>query len=242
MQASRLIPATSPAILLAGATILSVVTACLHSLLASLAALFCSLLLLALAKPAKILQPLLTVNLFILFMWLVVPWTTPGEILWQWRWLRITYEGVLLCSLLTLKANAILFVFLALVAPMPLPQLSAGLARLHMPKKLVLLLMLMERNIYLLKRQWQVLTEAASLAAFVPATNLRSYSALGAMLAMLFVSASDRGKKLHEAMLLAGFTGELPFRETGPLLTAKACLFLLPVVLACGLLVCLDYV
>lgn len=152
----------------------------------------------------------MAVNAFVLFIWLIVPFTTSGRPLLEWGLLAPTAAGVSLCILVTLKANAILFVFMALIAPMPLSTFARSLAFLRCPERLVWLLLLMERNVHLLKREWRIIGDAAKLRAFAPRFNRRTYMTFGAMLAQLLLRAFDRGQRLREALLLAGFTGRLP--------------------------------
>lgn len=174
-------------------------------------------------------------------MWLAVPWTAPGPAIWRWGWLGLSKEGIDLCVLITLKANAILAVFIALVATMPLSSFAQGLAGLHCPAKLVWMLLLMERNVHLLKREWRQLVGAARLRCFVPRATLASYKTMAAMLALLLVRADARGRKLREAMLLAGFDGRLPaFANSRPGVADG--IFLLLLVCCCAGLAWLNHV
>lgn len=188
--------------------------ACLQNMAACWLALAIGAAMLALArpKPEKALARLGAANLFILALWLITPWTTPGEAVLSWRGFAITRQGLDLCLALTLKANAIVAVFLALVAPLSLSGLAAGLKALRCPQKLVWLILLMERNVFILKNEWRWMLEAAKLRGFAPRTSRHTYRTLAAMLALLLARAHDRGQKLHEAMLLAGFDGSVPFR------------------------------
>ena len=103
------------AVLLAVAlALLQQVTACCLAL-----GLGCVLLGLARAPLRPLWRRLAAVNMFILFLWLVTPWTTPGTVVWQWHFIQVSREGLYLSLLVTLKSNAIACVFLSLVAPCP---------------------------------------------------------------------------------------------------------------------------
>lgn len=200
-----------PRAALIGVLFISVITACLDSLAACSLALAFGLSLLPFSGlPARaVARRLLAANIFIFFIWLVTPWTTPGAPLPLP--LRPTLEGVRLCLIVTIKANALVCVFIALITPMPLGRLGAALASLHAPHKLVWLLILMDRNIHNLQKEWNTLMEAARLRGFKAATSLRTYKTIASLLAILLVRASDRGERMHEAMLLRGFDGNFPF-------------------------------
>ena len=221
---------------LAGACILSCVFACLTTLPAAFLALAIGFCLLCLSRASwrSVWPRLAAANLFVLFMWLVVPLTSPGPPIWQWGFFAISATGLWLCLLLTLKANAILAVFLALVAPMSLTVLARALCGLRCPERLAWLLLLLERNVHILGREWRTLRAAASLRAFEPASGMRAYRTYGAMLAQLLLRAHDRGQRLHEAMLLAGFNGRLPW--SAPLRRIGADIIFGLLVIACCLL------
>ena len=55
----------------------------------------------------KVLFRLMVVNTFVLFLWLFLPFTTPGEPLKLWGFLPVKREGLELAFAITLKTNAI---------------------------------------------------------------------------------------------------------------------------------------
>lgn len=181
--------------------------------------------------PGRILRRFAAINGFVLFMWLLVPWTTPGESIWSWHGLAITSQGIRLCALLTLKANAILAVFLAMLWQTSALDLARALASLHCPDKLIWILLLMERNIHLLLREWKRMIEAAKLRGFTARASRRGYGTIAALLGLLFIHAHERGQKLNEALLLAGFNGKLPFGSSLRFSFAEAvfCLFVIAI-------------
>lgn len=193
----------------------SIVAACLDDLEAALVALALSLLLLPLVwkKRVHLARRLFTANLFILFLWFITPFTTPGDTLWKWGILNCTSQGVDLALLVTIKANALALVFLSLIAQMPLSSLGSALHALHCPEKLAWIFLLMSRNIQLLKDEWQKLVNAAKLRCFQPRNNMRTYRTIGSLFGILLIRAFERSRTLHEAMLLRAYSGKLPFCE-----------------------------
>jgi cobalt/nickel transport system permease protein len=135
-------------------------------------------------------------NVFILFIWLTVPFTMRG-----------TGEGIRLALLVTLKANAILLSFLALVSGISLPRVGCALERLRVPAKLVFLFLFTCRYIHVVGEEMSRLRTAATLRGFVPRNSLHTYRTIGNMLGLTFVNAIDRSKRVYESMLLRGFNG-----------------------------------
>ncbi len=177
-----------------------------------------ALALLALSRPdwRRSLKRLACVNAFTCFLWLTVPWSVPGAPVWQAGPLVVSREGMALCLLVTLKTNAMVPVFLALVANLPVSRLGAALDGLRCPPRLTFLLLLVSRYIPVLTEEWRVLRTAAALRAFQPGTNVRTWQTCAMLLGMLFVRAHDRATRIWEAMRLRGFTGRFPVGAEAP--------------------------
>lgn len=191
------------------ATIFSLTVALARRPETALAGLFCAALLLGLSRPP--LPPLMrraaAVNMFLLFLWAVVPFTMPGETLTAIGPFTVSREGVALVWLVTLKANAIFFAFLALVATMDPATIGQALDRLGAPSRLVFLFLFTYRYLHVLAGEWQRLLTAAKLRGFIPRTNMHTYRTLGFLFGMVLVRAFDRSERVYQAMLLRGFTG-----------------------------------
>jgi cobalt/nickel transport system permease protein len=162
---------------------------------------------------------ILSVNIFILFLWLTVPLNQGGENFAQLGTLGINRRGVELVMLLTLKSNAITLLFLALVATMNVAALGKALSSLHCPDKLVFLLLFTYRYIHAALDGWQRLWTAAKLRAFTPKSDAHSYRAFANMLGMTFVQSFARSGRVYESMRLRGFSGNFvsvaPFKTAG---------------------------
>ncbi len=101
---------------------------------------------------------------------------------------------------------------LVLVTTTPVPRLLRALERFRMPRVLVLVVGLVHRYL------WVVLEEARRL---LTARRLRTFRDSrwptrregAALLATLFLRSLDRSVRIHQAMLLRGFCGQLPLSE-----------------------------
>ena len=151
---------------------------------------------------------LLVVNGFIFMLWLLLPVTFGGEALYRLGPLSISRPGIILAARITLKSNAILLCFIALIATMPLATLGHALGRLGVPSKIVLLLLLTYRYIFVFEQEYLRLLRAVKIRAFRPRTNLHTYRTYAYIIGMLFVRAAARAERVHQAMLCRGFTGK----------------------------------
>lgn len=173
------------------------------------AGLFLSFLFVALARlnVREVSRRMALVNGLILLFWLVVPLTFEGETLFFLGPLAVSKEGVLLSARISLRSNAILLAFIALVASSSMATLGNALNRLHVPQKIVHLLLLTYRYVFVMDQEYQRLSRAAKIRGFQPKTNMHTYKALAYFMGMLFVRASARAERIHQAMLCRGFKG-----------------------------------
>jgi cobalt/nickel transport system permease protein len=162
---------------------------------------------------AKRLKPLFW---FLLMIWVFLPLTFQGDIVFQYGWLEVSSQGMDLSAKITLKSIAILLIFSALVATMPITCLGSGLHQLKVPDKMVFLLLMTYRYIAVIEGEYQRLLRAAKFRGFKPGTNLHSYKTYAFLAGMLFVRASFRAKRVYQAMLCRGFQQKFHSLEVYP--------------------------
>lgn len=191
------------------AALFSLCVALLREPAAAAAALALSCTALALSKPplGVLARRVAVVNAFVLFLWATVPATMPGEPVLAMGPLSFSREGVALAGLVTLKSNAILLAFLALVTTMDSPTMGHALDRLGVPPKLAFLFLFTYRYLHVIAEEWHRMVTAARLRGFVPRTGMRSYRTIAHLLAMVLVNSFDRSGRVYQAMILRGFAG-----------------------------------
>jgi len=196
-----------PRIRLVSAVIYSCAAALCREFPALLSALILSMALVAMARLriAEVLKRLVVVNGLVVFIWAVIPFTFPGETLFRIGPFGAAREGIELAAQITLKSNAILLAFMALVTTMPFSTLGHALHRLRVPDKIVHLLLMTYRYIFVLEQEYQRLIRAARIRGFQPGTNLHTYRTYANLVGMLFVKAINRAERVRWAMLCRGF-------------------------------------
>lgn len=155
----------------------------------------------------KVLVRLLVVNSFIFFLWLVLPLTYPGQVVWRLGPLAVTREGLLYTGLITLKSNTIIIALIALIATVPVITLGQALQNLRLPDKLCHLLLFTYRYLHVFEQEFQRLVQAMKIRGFKPGTNLHTYRSYAYLAAMLLVRSYDRADRVFQAMLCRGFRG-----------------------------------
>jgi len=147
------------------------------------------------------------VNGFIVFLWFVVPLTYNGQPLFYLGPFEVSREGVLVSARITLKSNAILLAFIALIASNTVATLGNALGRLKVPEKIIYLLLLNYRYIFVMEEEYRRLLRSASIRGFRPSSNLHTYKTYAYLIGILFVRASDRAERVYKAMVCRGFSG-----------------------------------
>ena len=150
---------------------------------------------------------MLVVNGLVFLLWVILPLTFGGAVFLKIGPFSIYRPGLILAAQITLKSNAILLAFIALVATMTLSTLGYALDRLRLPKKMVNLFLMTYRYIFVIEQEYQRLIRAAKIRGFVPKANLHTYRTYAYVVGMLFVRAAARADRVYRAMLCRGFKG-----------------------------------
>jgi cobalt/nickel transport system permease protein len=160
------------------------------------------------------LKTVLSINFFLLFLWLLLPFSfsVPGEVIGRLGIFEVTREGLALTVLLSLKALAITLGALAVTGSAQVYDLLAGARKLGVPEKLTALVLLMMRYISVIGRQYRRLRQAMKIRGFQPGTNLHTLRTYANLAGLLLVRGLDRAERVQAAMLCRGYTGRFWIR------------------------------
>ena len=158
----------------------------------------------------KLLNRLAAVNVFILLLWLFLPFSYPGEEAFHIGPLTATREGMLFSVTIALKANAIVLATIAMLGTSEVFSLAHALVHLKVPDKLVYLFFFFYRYISVLHDEYIKLKRAIHVRAFRPRTNIHTYKTYAYLVGMLIVRSYDHSQRIYQAMLCRGFSGRFP--------------------------------
>ena len=155
----------------------SVIVAVSNRFVALSAALTLALCAVMLAKvsPKEFVRRLIPVNIFILFLWIFLPFSTQGKPLLAIAGLVATYEGVTYAAQITIKSNAIMAALIVLISSTPILTLGHALHELKVPQKLIHLFFFTYRYIHVIHREYLRLLNAMKVRAFNPGTNMHTF-------------------------------------------------------------------
>ena len=215
-----LVDKMNPKIRILSAAWLSVACALCRETQTALGFLGISLALLALGKiPLSLIKKrLFPLVAFLAMIWLFLPLTFGGEALGCREIfgypICLSREGIRVSLDVSVKSCAILLCFTALLATLPIQALGNGLQQLRVPEKFIFLLLMSFRYIHVIKEEYDRLLRAARFRGFTPGTNVHSYKTYAYLTGMLFVRASLRAGRVHQAMQCRGFNGRFHTLDT----------------------------
>jgi cobalt/nickel transport system permease protein len=205
-----LIHRIDPRFRLGAALVLSFTTALSNHFLTLTLALMVSLFLIPLARlnAQAVIRRMVVVWGFLIFIWIMLPLTFGGEELLRIGPMHLSLGGIFLAGRITLKSFAILFFFIALVSTLDFATLGYALQSFRVPAKLIHLLLLTYRYVFVIEQEYLKLLRAAKIRCFRPGTNLHTYKTYAYLVGMLFIRASDRAGRVYHAMRCRGFKGK----------------------------------
>jgi len=196
-----------PRIRLVSAGVYSIAVALSHDFQALTTAALISFGLVVFAQlPAReVIKRIIVVNSFIVLLWLVLPLTFQDTIAMTFGPLHVHWAGIIMAAQITLKSNAILLALMALVATMNLSMLGYSLNWLRVPDKIVHMLLMTYRYVFVIEKEYRRLIRAAQIRGFRPGTNLHTYKTYAFIFGMLLVRSAVRAEQVYKAMRCRGF-------------------------------------
>jgi cobalt/nickel transport system permease protein len=149
------------------------------------------------------------VNAVTIFVWLLLPLTTPGP-----RWGAFSMPGLHLALLVTCKLNLISVTLIRMVAELGMGRIDNVLGDFRLPEKLRVLLLLTMRYVLLLMDRVATMIRAIRLRA-PELRGRRLCVAFGCMLGTTLIHSSDRAERSMLAMRCRG--GMAGFAQCCPL-------------------------
>ena len=158
---------------------------------------------------AELIRRLVPVNLFILFLWVFLPFSVKGQPLFSIGPLVGTHAGVLYALHITVKSNAIVAMLITLVASTSILTLGHAMNELRVPQRVVHLFFFTYRYVHVIRREYLRLVSAMKVRGFRAGTNMHTYKSIAYLVGMLLVRSSERAERVQKAMLCRGFRGQL---------------------------------
>ncbi|MDI6774568.1 MAG: cobalt ECF transporter T component CbiQ [Verrucomicrobiota bacterium] len=150
---------------------------------------------------------LVHLNAFMVFLWFVLPWSVPGQPAFALAGIPLSAEGLHLAFAITLKGNAIVLLFTALVATIDPPHLGCALKHLAVPDRLVHLFLFVVRYTDVIHDEYRRLCNAMKARAFRLCFSRHTLQTFGYLVGLLLVRSIERSERVLAAMKCRGFDG-----------------------------------
>ena len=154
-----------------------------------------------------LLKRIAAVNVFVLFVVLLLPVSVLGEAAFQLGPVTFSRPGLLQAGLVALRANAIALAAFALLGTMEMVTLGHALHHLKLPDKLIHLMLLCVRYVDVLGFELLRLRQALKARGFRPRPDRHTFRTFGYLVGMLLVRSFDRSERIVAAMKCRGFRG-----------------------------------
>lgn len=156
----------------------------------------------------RTLRRVIAMDMFMIFLIIMLPFTTPGETLFSVIGLSASKQGLLHALMIALKANAMVFALLALIGTMSATTLGHAMAHLRIPNKLVHLLLFTVRYLDVIGQEYKRMRQAMQARAFVMKANMHTWRSVGYLVGMLLVHSLERSERIMDAMKCRGYKGQ----------------------------------
>ncbi|MBL6957099.1 MAG: cobalt ECF transporter T component CbiQ [Chlorobium phaeobacteroides] len=157
-----------------------------------------------------LLKRLAVVNVFMIFLWLTLPFSVSGEPLWDEGPLALSKAGVILCLLITIKANAIALYTVSLPGTSTIASLSHAMLHLRVPKKLVTMFYFFYRYTGVITDEYEKMLRMLHARGFRSKTSMHTVRVYAYFTGMLFIKSYERSERVYNALLMRGFDGQIP--------------------------------
>ncbi|MBN2025086.1 MAG: cobalt ECF transporter T component CbiQ [Pirellulales bacterium] len=157
-------------------------------------------------RPGEVLRRLAPLELLMLLLVVVLPWTASGATIAIGPF-DVSQHGLALAAAIAVKGNAIMLALLGLLGTMDEIRLGHALLHLRVPDKLAHLLLFTVRYLGVLRDEHCRLTDAMRVRGFRPGPNRHTCQTYGYLVGMLLARGFDRTERIAAAMKCRGFRG-----------------------------------
>ncbi|GHV51103.1 cobalt ECF transporter T component CbiQ [Spirochaetia bacterium] len=162
-----------------------------------------------------VLLRLIPVNIFTLMLWVSLPLGALLTARLEHNTGNINYSDALFDALIfTLRINAAALLYMLFLIPIGISGLGNALSKTGVPKKLVSLLILSYRFIFVMFERVYISVISMKLRQPAGRTMSEQWRSYAAVFAASFLSAEFRSQKIWMAMQSRGFDGTFPITKT----------------------------
>jgi len=209
-KGTSIVHVIDPRIKMVFALLFSIIIAITHKVPVAGCGLLIAVMLIGIAQlyMKHLLPRILVANVFVVFLWLILPFSMPGKTMFEIMGLTATYEGIRYTLLVTMKCNTIILLNIALLSTSSISDLVHAMRHFRVPDKLIHIFFFLFRYANVMIGEYAVLQRTLRVRGFKPTTSFHTYRTYGAVIGTLLVRGHDRSEQIHRAMVCRGFRGK----------------------------------
>ncbi|WP_394148122.1 cobalt ECF transporter T component CbiQ [Shewanella atlantica] len=150
---------------------------------------------------------LLAMDCLVVFTVILLPFSVPGESLFNIFSFSVSKSGTVMALMIILKANIVMLTVMVLSDGIDPFTLGRALVELGVSRRFALLLQFTVRYIGLLDLEFNRLRQSMKVRGFKGGNNMHTWRSYGYMFGILLVRSFDRAERVTQAMKCRGFRG-----------------------------------
>jgi cobalt/nickel transport system permease protein len=158
------------------------------------------------------------VALFVFAVLIMLPFSTPGDIVSSYEFLSISKQGLLLAIMISLKAFSVMLLVFPMLSTMKFVTFIKTLEHFRLPNKLIQMIFFVYRYIFVVSNELQKTLRSVSSRNTGKKSCMLHRHILSNIIGMILVRSYERGERIRNAMLSRGYNGNMktlhPFRMT----------------------------
>lgn len=158
----------------------------------------------------RVVRALKAPGLFLAIMYLVLVLTAGGEAMVTFGPVRLYKDGLVLATVISIRAAAIMLVLIVLFGTTPLYTLAGALEYFKVPARLSSILLFTYRYIFLYRETLGTLVTAAKMRGYRLSHPFSHPVTTVNILVSMLVRSYEQSRRVYHAMCLRGYSGSYP--------------------------------
>jgi cobalt/nickel transport system permease protein len=150
---------------------------------------------------------------FLIPLFIFLPVSSGGTVLYDPGFFKIYSDGILLSILIMLKIISTVLLFIIMLGTTPFNRTAKALQSMKMSPKLSSLILFSYRYIFVYLEDLRKMRSSLALRGYRIRNSISSLKNSARLIGTLLVRSFEQTERIYRAMILRGFEGEIPFHE-----------------------------
>jgi cobalt/nickel transport system permease protein len=152
--------------------------------------------------------------IFLIPLFLFLPFSSGGDVLFQLYYISIYKEGIILSSVIGLKVISIIILINIIPATASFRDISAALKALRVPDKMLNIILFSYRYFFVFFEDLRKMRVALTLRGFRTMNPFKSLKSSSYLAGSILVRSFEQTERIYMAMMLRGYSGRVVTDKT----------------------------